>query len=618
MSSRPSVRLELGSVLQERYKVVRFIGRGGMGSVYLCEDLRLPGTLWAVKEMNVYASNLEQVKESFEREARFLASLRHRGMPMIVDVFSVDSYQYLVMEYIDGQTLAQKVENEGVPKPSIALSWTLELAQVLDYLHRQKKPVIFRDLKPENIMMTGDGRLKVIDFGLARHFEPEKGCDTEASGTVGYTAPEQWEDSEQSDPRVDIYSLGATLFFLLTGKSPGPVYGNINLRKLCPDVEPEVENLVLKCMQIAPEARYHSSGELITNLLGILSKEQHQKVLRERLPVPVPIVEPEPAVSPKRERPRVKPLTIPIKSGNKLPHLLIAGLIFFLFGAAAPFLGFCNWDTFFSPVTINVENQELKGEISEDIHSGRYAEAISKLDALITRYPEDAEAHILKNNAYALMTGGEVYRIPAISSWQGQEWEGLDALFGWALAQTQLNSARTGDKPVIYLELYNDQSEPERLLEIIKSLAEDKAVPLVLGPWSSQQALLVAPLVNDGGLPVLTPVASDPRVLPSGPSVFCVADTDINKTRALAEELYGAGKRKAAVFADRGRYVSRTIAGLFSESFEELGGEIVFQNDYPNQQADFSDRVKRARERGADCVFLAEYRVDPVLNFIQF
>lgn len=173
--------------MMNRYRVVRFVGRGGMGAVYLCEDLRLPGKQWALKEMILHDPGVaEQVRDSFQREAQFLAGLRHRSLPLIVDVFSIEDRQYLVMEFIHGETLAQRVENQGVPSDTTALSWALELAQVLDYLHRQDRPIIFRDLKPENIIITDDGHVKVIDFGLARHFEPGKRRDTQASGTVGY------------------------------------------------------------------------------------------------------------------------------------------------------------------------------------------------------------------------------------------------------------------------------------------------------------------------------------------------------------------------------------------------------------------------------------------------
>jgi ABC-type branched-subunit amino acid transport system substrate-binding protein/predicted Ser/Thr protein kinase len=620
VSPSSSVRLKNGSILQERYKVLRFIGRGGMGSVYECEDLRLPGKRWALKEMIVEEPAVaEQVRESFGREARFLASLRHPSMPMIVDVFSVDSCQYLVMEFIEGLTLADKIEKEGPPSSTVALSWALELAQVLDYLHRQERPVIFRDLKPENVMLSSDGHIKMIDYGLARHFVPGKRRDTQSSGTVGYTPPEQWEDHEQSDPRSDIFSLGATLYFILAGKPPSPVYGKNNLRQHRSNIEPEIERLVSRCLAVAPSERYESAAVLIGHLLSILSTQGHQNALHDHMATVGP--QPRAAPPPKRSPQKARPLRSPLRAEGRLLKILGLGLVLFVVGVVLPFLGDRSTptaDLTLGPLVDQLRaNEPVKKEVRGKLEKGQYKEAIAQLDALVTQYPKDAEAHILKNNAYASISGQPLYRIPVVSSWGGKEREGFEALFGWALAQGQINQDRPADKPSIYLELYNDESDPERLLEIVTGLSADKEVPLMIGPWTSQQALMIAPLVNDGGLPTITPVSSDPRVLPSGPNVFCVADTDINKSRTLAEYLYQDGRRKVAVFSDRGRYVSRTAAGLFSERFEELGGEVVLQDDYRDETTDFSSRVRKARGRDADCVFLAEYRMEPVVSFCR-
>jgi serine/threonine protein kinase len=620
VSTDSTIGLENGAILQERYKILRLIGRGGMGSIYLCEDLRLPGKQWALKEMRVEnPAAAEQVRESFGREARFLASLRHPSMPMIVDVFSVESCEYLVMEFIEGETLAEKIRREGPPGSTVALSWALELAQVLDYLHRQEKPVIFRDLKPENVMISKDGHVKVIDYGLARHFVPGKRRDTQSSGTVGYTAPEQWEDHEQSDPRSDIFSLGATLYFVLTGRPPSPVYGKNDLREHRVNLEPEIESLVVKCLAVSPSERYESAAVLIGHLLSILSDQGHQNALHDHMASVGP--KPRGPAPRKRSAQKTKPLRSPLKPESRLVQILGLALMLFVVGIVLPFLGrLTRPDIDLPPGPIIDQlraNSAAKDAARTKLEKGQYQEAIAQLDALVTQYPQDAEAHILKNNAYALISGGDLYRIPVVSSWGGQEREGFDALFGWALAQREINRDRSGDRPAVYLELYNDNSDKETLLEIVKKLSSDPKVPLMVGPWTSQQALMIAPLVNEAGLPTITPVSSDPRVLTSGPNVFCVSDTDINKSRVLADYLYEQGKRKVAVFADRGRYVSRTVAGLFSERFEELGGEVVLQDDYPDDQVDFSSRAKKAREREADCIFLAEYRMEPIVSFCR-
>jgi serine/threonine protein kinase len=263
----------IGSIFQGRYKLVGFLGRGGMGAVYLCDDLRLPGKRWALKEMVVYDPTMQdQVEESFKREAAMLSRLRHRNLPMIIDYFIEGRCQYLVMEFISGETLARLIQREGPMEQAQSLRWALELAQVLDYLHSQDNPIIFRDLKPENVIISEDRHIRLVDFGLARQFERSKLRDTQASGSVGYAPPEQWEDSQQTDARSDIYSLGATLFFILTARPPSPIYGSQRIRPYRPDLDTDIEAIVMKCLQPQPSDRYGKVGELIRDLLLWLSK----------------------------------------------------------------------------------------------------------------------------------------------------------------------------------------------------------------------------------------------------------------------------------------------------------------------------------------------------------
>ncbi len=609
--------------MMNRYKVVRFIGRGGMGAVYLCEDLRLPGKQWALKEMILHEPGVaEQVRESFQREAQFLAGLRHRSLPLIVDVFSIEDRQYIVMEYIHGETLAQRVENRGVPTDTVALSWALELAQVLDYLHRQERPIIFRDLKPENIIITDDGHVRVIDFGLARHFEPGKRRDTQASGTVGYAPPEQWEDSGQSDPRSDLYSLAATLFYVLTGKPPSPIYGSHRIRPFRPDIDPGIEALVLRCLQPDPSQRYRSAAELIRDLLILLSEDRHQGAMQRpelsesSLAQPARIAKPRGGV-------RTAPLKAPLRFPEKLPYLLGTGLILFLIGALMPFV---SWNPNAVPVgyahhdgitDLLDETERSKDDVRALMKNGDYGQAISILDGLLTRHPQDAEAHILKNNAYVAMSGQKPLTVGVVSSWHGTEREGFQLLYGYALAQSELNAARVGKKPPIMLELRDDRSDNERLLEIVQELAKDSSIPVVVGPYTSQEARLVAPILNSQGLPAVTPVASDPQLLSTGRYLLCVSDTDIKKVRALAERLYEDGGRQAAVFANEGSILSRSLAEVFLETFQSKGGKIVLNETYPPNQLDYSQQVAQVSEKQADCVFLGEYRVQPVIGFCE-
>ena len=212
------------TVLQDRYVITEKLGQGGMGAVYRASDRRLSTVTWAVKEMSLSAITgpleRQRAREAFRREAEMLAALAHPNLPRVTDHFEQDGKAYLVMEYVPGETLLSFLQREGLPQPlPRVLAWARQLCDVLDYLHTQQPPIIFRDLKPANIMLTPQGQVKLIDFGIARVFKPGQARDTQAFGTVGYSAPEQYGHG-QTDARSDVYALGVLLHQLLTGHDP--------------------------------------------------------------------------------------------------------------------------------------------------------------------------------------------------------------------------------------------------------------------------------------------------------------------------------------------------------------------------------------------------------------
>jgi serine/threonine-protein kinase len=208
--------LAANATLQSRYVITRKLGQGGMGAVYQAHDARLHGKFWAIKEMSAaqLADPVEQHNAiaGFQREAQILATLDHANLPKVVDYFAENGKQYLVMDFVEGQTLEQIVAATPgfVPEPT-ALNWIEQICNVLEYLHACQPPIIFRDLKPANIMLTRDDKIKLIDFGIARFFQAGKTKDTAAYGTMGYAAPEQF-GTGQTDARSDIYSLGVVLY----------------------------------------------------------------------------------------------------------------------------------------------------------------------------------------------------------------------------------------------------------------------------------------------------------------------------------------------------------------------------------------------------------------------
>lgn len=217
-------------VLNRRYRISEQIGQGGFGAVYKAEDTFFGNRLVAVKEMGQSGLSPQEVLEAtraFQQEALLLAGLKHPNLPSIYEQFPENGRWYLVMDFIEGETLETALQQGGTSPGGargLPLEKTLEIAiqlcSVLDYLHTCQPPIIFRDLKPANIMLTASGHIYLIDFGIARHFKPGQAKDTAALGSIGYAAPEQYGGKAQTTPLTDLYGLGATLYEMLTGEDP--------------------------------------------------------------------------------------------------------------------------------------------------------------------------------------------------------------------------------------------------------------------------------------------------------------------------------------------------------------------------------------------------------------
>jgi serine/threonine-protein kinase len=256
------------TVLSERYIILRQIGTGGMGAVYQADDARIPGKTWAVKEMSDAAITTplekQQAHVAFRQEALMLASLDHTNLPKVTDHFTQDDKQYLVMDFIDGETLADRLEREyGQPLAlDLVLGWAEQLCNVLEYLHSQDPPVIFRDLKPSNVMITSEGMVKLIDFGIARIFKPGKATDTAYFGTAGYSPREQYGRG-QTDARSDIYALGAMLHHLLTGVDPvDQPFCFEDVQYLNDRIPVHTAEAIMKALSDDPADRWQSAAEM--------------------------------------------------------------------------------------------------------------------------------------------------------------------------------------------------------------------------------------------------------------------------------------------------------------------------------------------------------------------
>jgi serine/threonine-protein kinase len=257
--------LQPNQVLRQRYQIRALIGQGGFGAVYQAVDLNLARDC-AVKE-NLDASVPAQ--QQFQREAQMLTRVRHPNLPQIWDYFIEPSgQQYLVMEFVAGTDLQTLVQTRGALPEAHALAWINQILDALDYLHAQNPPIIHRDIKPANIIINAQGRAMLVDFGIAKMYIPGRITTTGARGvTPGFSPPEQYGGG--TDPRSDLYALGATLYAVLTRamppESPMLAVGHATLiapRQLAPQISLNTEAVILRAMQAHPTNRFQSAREM--------------------------------------------------------------------------------------------------------------------------------------------------------------------------------------------------------------------------------------------------------------------------------------------------------------------------------------------------------------------
>ena len=279
--------LERGTILRNRYRMVQPIGQGGMGSVYLAEDLRLEGRKCAIKTVRIdpAASKeiISELQRQFSREAGILARLDHPNLPKVSDYFTEAEQDYLVMDYVSGKDLKEIIDdarrNGRFLTEVEVLNWTRQLCDALNYMHNQETPVLHRDIKPSNIKLTPSGLIKLVDFGLVKVLSKDDSRTItvlQGRGTAAYTPLEQYgEDDTHTDARSDIYSLGATLYHLLTNQSPPEAKQRflkpetlVPPRAINPAVSEYVERAIAAAIAMHPDDRPRSVAEFDELLLN--------------------------------------------------------------------------------------------------------------------------------------------------------------------------------------------------------------------------------------------------------------------------------------------------------------------------------------------------------------
>jgi serine/threonine protein kinase len=293
--------IEPGVILRDRYKIRRIIGQGGMGSIYLAEDIRLEGRQCALKEVQHESSlpedTLRQAREQFLFEAQILARLDHPNLPKVSDFFSDENREYLVMDFVPGEDLRTLMLEARRKKTFLAervvLGWSVQLADALDYMHRQDPPILHRDIKPSNLKLTPSGLIKLVDFGLVKLLASEEMTITilQGRGTALYTPLEQYGgDTGHTDVRSDIYAFGATLYHLLTNSAPVEARERflrpeslVLPRQINPDISVRTERAILRALNLHPDERPQNIEEFRQSLVGRVNPATQP---RQTLPKP--------------------------------------------------------------------------------------------------------------------------------------------------------------------------------------------------------------------------------------------------------------------------------------------------------------------------------------------
>ncbi len=281
--------LTAGAILWSRYRILDLVGQGGMGAIYKAEDLRLEGRLCAIKEVipdeNSPRDYQEQAQAAFRQEASVLARLDHNNLPKVSDFFLFNGRNYLVMDFVPGQDLREIIESARHKGEFIAeqqvLLWAGQLLDALEYLHHQDPPVLHRDIKPSNIKLTPNGTIKLVDFGLAKILQPDDNRTItvlQGRATIQYAPLEQiGGDSGHTDVRSDIYSMGATLFHLLTNQAPPDAKNryiqtrsqqHLTIAPINPNVSIQTEQAILHALGLHPEERPDNIDQFRQELLA--------------------------------------------------------------------------------------------------------------------------------------------------------------------------------------------------------------------------------------------------------------------------------------------------------------------------------------------------------------
>ena len=262
-----------GKLLDGKYKMIKILGKGGMGTVYLCENVRV-NKLWAIKEIKKDINN----KMDFLTEPNILKNINHPGIPKIIDVFYEEDNLYIVEDYIEGKTLKEYVREGNISGEEDIYKIMLGICGIIEYLHGLNPPIIYRDLKPSNIMITKEKKVVLVDFGIAKQYKLDNNDDTRKVGSNGYAAPEQYGSGKCCN-RTDIYGAGMVLYFMASGNNPSTPIEPLIDGNYKENLSNDIKRIIQKCVQIEINDRYDTIEALKKDINEVVEKNIYEKTL---------------------------------------------------------------------------------------------------------------------------------------------------------------------------------------------------------------------------------------------------------------------------------------------------------------------------------------------------
>jgi branched-chain amino acid transport system substrate-binding protein len=609
--------LENGRTLQERYRIVKLLGQGGMGAVYRAWDIRLKVHV-ALKEQvpqpELDPALLAQLRQQFEQEAVTLARLSHPNLVRVTDFFEEAGNVYLIMDYLEGENLADRIAREGALPEAQVLDWARQLLEALAYCHEHG--VVHRDIKPQNILLRPDGRAVLIDFGLVKLWNPNDPLTRtvmRGMGTPEYAPPEQYgRQGQTTDPRSDLYSLGATLYHALTGQTPPTASDRMAdpqlfkpVRALNPQVSAAAEGAILRALEAARDARWPSAQQMLAALTPKAPAP---------LSAPRPVISttvPMPQAAPPGARPQPVQPSRPPRRGAPLWTWLVGATLLVAFALGGFFI-LRQLDLFTPAPTARPAPLPAATE-SRPIASGPTATLAPA--PVPTAAPQAPATQAPPENAqpFPRLPGNPTIALLAPMSGDLGLF-GQNVSNGALLAVAEWNAANNGIAGNgIQLVIEDTQCNAEVAPQVAASLIDQKGIAFIIGEVCSAASIPVAEITSARGVLQISPTSTNIRVTvdegnATRPLVFrtCFIDSFQGSIAAgfAARDLKA---QTAAVLYDSGNVYTAGLVKEFIVAFESLGGKVLLLEEYTAEVTDYGPLLAQVKAAAPEILYLPDY-----------